>query len=95
MQHLRLRHAGLDSPVEVRLTQNSEGRWISFGDYAENPDVGVADNPRQAIQNALAELGEPFASEMARSADLSSEPGDLVPARPSCQRVTKVPSNPS
>jgi hypothetical protein len=37
---------------------------------ADEPALGVGDDPREALRVALAALGEPYASEMAASARL-------------------------
>ena len=37
---------------------------------ADEPDIGTGDDPREALRAALAALGEPFASELARDAEL-------------------------
>jgi len=38
---------------------------------ADEPDIGTGSDPREALRAALAALGEPYATEMAPSADLS------------------------
>jgi hypothetical protein len=37
---------------------------------ADEPDIGVGDDPREALRAALAALGEPWAAEMAARAEL-------------------------
>ena len=37
---------------------------------ADEPDIGTGTDPREAVRALLAALGEPFASELAASAEL-------------------------
>ena len=37
---------------------------------ADEPDIGTGTDPREALRAALAALGEPYASELARDAEL-------------------------
>jgi hypothetical protein len=37
---------------------------------ADEPDIGVGDDPRSALHAALEALGEPYATEMAASVEL-------------------------
>ena len=66
---LRLRHPDLAFHVDVTLTEH-EGRWLAVAMLADEPDIGTGDDPREALRAALAALGEPFASELARDAEL-------------------------
>ena len=52
-----------------------DGRWLAIADLADEPDVGTSHDPREAIAAALAALGEPYASEMARDAELGDASG--------------------
>jgi hypothetical protein len=61
---LRLRHPNLDFHVDVTLTEK-DGRWLAVATLADEPDIGTGD-AREALRAALAALGEPYASEMAR-----------------------------
>ena len=74
---MRLTHLDLDFYVDVRLTR-FEGRWLATADLAEDrPDVGSGDTPREAVRSVLRALGEPYATEMAESAELmKSGPSD-------------------
>lgn len=73
-RRLRLTHRGLDFWVDVRLSE-FDGRWLAVADLADEPDVGTCSDPRAAIAGVLAALGEPFASEMARAAELEEAVG--------------------
>ncbi len=42
-----------------------DGRWLAVADLADEPDIGTGMTAREAVEAALAALGEPFASEMA------------------------------
>ena len=66
---LRLRHPDLVFHVDVTLTEH-EGRWLAVAMLADEPDIGTGTDPREALRAALAALGEPFASELARDAEL-------------------------
>ena len=69
MLHLRLAHPELDFWADVRLRE-FDGKWLVVADLADEPDVGTGLEPRTAIRGALAALREPYASEMAESAEL-------------------------
>ena len=66
---LRLRHPDLVFYVDVTLTEH-EGRWLAVVMLADEPDIGTGTDPCEALQAALAALGEPFASELARDVEL-------------------------
>jgi hypothetical protein len=69
VQHLRLTHQDLDFWVDVTVHER-DGRFMATADLAEDSrDVGVGDTPRDAVRAALAALGEPYATEMAESAE--------------------------
>lgn len=73
-QHLRLWHPKLDFWVDVRV-RRFEGRWLAAADLAEDrPDVGSGDTVEAAVRAALRSLGEPYASDMAESADPPNRP---------------------
>ena len=57
------------SSSTVTLTEK-DGRWLALAMLADEPDIGVSDEPREALRAALAALGEPWASEMAARAEL-------------------------
>ena len=63
---LRLRHPDLVFHIDVTLTEH-EGRWLATAMLADEPDIGTGDDPREALRAALAALGEPFASELAKT----------------------------
>jgi hypothetical protein len=69
VHRLRLRHPELHSYVDVTLTEH-EGRWLATAMLVDEPDVGTGVDPREALRAALAARGEPYASEMARDAEL-------------------------
>jgi len=46
-------------------------QFSGTNDLADEPDVGTGIEPREALRAALAALGEPYATEMAESAELS------------------------
>ena len=71
VRRLRLRHPDLAFHVDVTLTEH-EGRWLATAMLADEPDIGTGSDPREALRAALAALGEPFASELARDAELPS-----------------------
>ena len=71
-QQLRLTHPGLYFYVDVKLRAHPEGKWLAVADFAGEPDVGTGHEPREALRGALAALGEPIASEMARDAELEA-----------------------
>ena len=66
---MRLRHPGLSFYVDVTLTEK-DGRWLAVAMLADEPDIGTGSDPREALRAALAALGEPYASELARDAEL-------------------------
>ena len=68
---LRPRHPDLAFHVDVPLT-GRDGRWLAVAMLADEPDIGVADDPREALREALAALGEPWESEMARDAEMQA-----------------------
>ena len=49
-----------------------EGRWLATTMLADEPDIGTGDDLREALRVALAALGEPYASEKAASAELTT-----------------------
>jgi hypothetical protein len=55
--------------IAVRLREFG-GRWLAGADIAGEPDIGIGMQPREAIRDALASLGEPYASELAERARL-------------------------
>ena len=67
--HLRLRHPDLLFHIDATLTEH-HGRWLATAMLADEPDVGTGSEPREALRAALAALGEPYASELAASAQL-------------------------
>ena len=69
VRRLRLRHPDLAFHIDVTLTEH-EGRWLATAMLADEPDIGTGSDPREALRAALAALGEPFASELARDAEL-------------------------
>jgi hypothetical protein len=68
MMRMRLSHPGLGFYVDVALSQH-EGRWLAVATLACEPDVGTGHEPREALRAALEALVEPYATEMAGSAD--------------------------
>ena len=66
---LRLRHPDLAFHVDVTLTEK-DGRWMAVAMLADEPDIGVGDDSREALRAALAALGQPYATEMATAAEL-------------------------
>lgn len=70
----RLTHPGLDFWVDVELRRYDANRWVAVADFAQEPDVGTAFNPRDAVRNTLKALGEPYATEMAEAAELDGQP---------------------
>ena len=66
---LRLRQPDLAFHVDVTLTE-LEGRWLTTAMLADEPDIGTGAEPREALRAALAALGEPFATDLAASAEL-------------------------
>ncbi len=71
VRHLRLTHPDLDFYVDARLWQH-DGRWLAVADLADEPDIGTGTDPRKALRGALSALGEPYASDMARDAELEA-----------------------
>ena len=71
-EQLRLHHPGLDFYVDVKLREYPEGRWLAVADFADEPHVGTGHEPREALRGALGALGEPYAEEMARDAELEA-----------------------
>ena len=69
VHQLRLRHPELAFHVDVTLTEH-EGRWLAVVMLADEPDIGTGIDPREALRAALAALDEPYASELARDAEL-------------------------
>jgi hypothetical protein len=69
VMRMRLSHPGLGVRVDVALSEH-EGRWLAVATVASEPDVGTGYQPREALRAALEALGEPYATEMAGSADL-------------------------
>jgi hypothetical protein len=69
VHRLRLRHPELVFRIEVTLAEH-EGRWLATAMLADEPDIGTGTDPQEALHAALAYLGEPFASELAASAEL-------------------------
>jgi hypothetical protein len=67
--HLRLHHAIRMSYIDVTLTEH-RGRWLASAMLADEPDIGTGSDPREALRASLAALGEPYASEIADSAEL-------------------------
>jgi hypothetical protein len=57
------------SHVDVTLTEH-DGSWLAVAMLADEPDIGTGEDPREALRAAVAALGEPYASEMAASAEL-------------------------
>ena len=51
------------------MREYPDGKWLAVADFADEPDVGTDHDPREALRGALAALGEPYASEMARDAE--------------------------
>lgn len=72
MRRLRLTHPDLDFWVDLRLCE-FEGRWLAVADFADEPDVGVREDPKQAVEDALMALGARPARELTASADLDNE----------------------
>ena len=68
LHRLRLRHPELVFHIDVTLTEH-ESRWLATAMLADEPDIGTGSDPREALRAALAALGEPFASELARDAE--------------------------
>ena len=62
-------HPDLIFHVDVTLTEH-QARWLAVAMLADEPDVGTGADPREALRAALAALGEPYASELAASAEL-------------------------
>ena len=53
-----------------------DGRYMATADLGEDSrDVGAGDTPEEAVKEALRSLGEPYASEMANSADSTGAAG--------------------
>jgi hypothetical protein len=69
VRRLRLRHPDLVFHVNVTLTEH-EGRWLATALRADEPDIGTGSDPRKALRAALKALGEPYAADMATSAEL-------------------------
>ena len=44
-----------------------DGRWLAVADFMGEPDIGTGHEPSEAVRNALAAVGEPYATEMAAS----------------------------
>ena len=72
MHHVRLTHPDFEFWVDVRLRE-FEGRWLAVAELASEPDIGVGDNPKQAVTEALMALGPRPAGELAASAELSDD----------------------
>jgi hypothetical protein len=71
----RLTHPRLDFWVDVTVHER-DGRYMATADLGEDSrDVGVGDTPQEAVKEALRSLGEPYASEMANSADSTGAAG--------------------
>ncbi len=69
-QHFRLSHPELDFWIDVRLRE-FEGKWLAVADLASEPDIGMSEDPREALRDALASLGARLADELAEGADLT------------------------
>jgi hypothetical protein len=71
---LRLTHPSLDFWVHVTLHER-DGRYMATADLGEDSrDVGVGDTAQEALRAALRSLREPYATEMAESAELDWQP---------------------
>ena len=60
---LRFTHPDLDSWIDVRL-RDFDDRWLAVADLADKPGVGVRETAEEALQGALASLGERMAREL-------------------------------
>lgn len=65
--NLRVTHPDFDFWVDVRL-RDWDGKWLAVADLAGEPAMGTGAEPREALRAALTALGEPYATEIARSA---------------------------
>jgi hypothetical protein len=66
---LRLRHPELAFFIDVTLTEKDH-RSLAVAMLADGPDIGTGSDPRKALRAALKALGEPYAADMASSAEL-------------------------
>lgn len=69
VHYLRLTHPELDFWVDVRLHE-FDGRWLAVADLAGEPDLGMAQEPREALRHALTSLGTRLSRELAASAQV-------------------------
>ena len=68
VRRLLLSHPQLDVWARVEITKDDDGRYEATATIDEEPlGEGVGDTLEEAVASALEGLGEPFASEMARS----------------------------
>lgn len=74
MKSLRLTHPAIDLWIDVRLRE-FDGRWLAVADLADEPDVGISEDPWEAVRDALLALGPRLANELAASTDLPSGRG--------------------
>lgn len=71
MRTTRLCHHELDFWIDVRLRE-FDGRWLAVAVLADEPDVGVGEDPRSALRQALEALGPRLADELANGASLGT-----------------------
>jgi hypothetical protein len=91
VHRIRLRHADLAFHIDVMLTEK-DGRWLATAMLADEPDIGVGDEPREALRMAaLAALGEPWASELAVRARLPMSGGPAASLTPSSRDGSDEP----
>lgn len=64
---LRLAAPEIDFWVDVRLRSWGD-RWLAVADIAGDPEIGVGTNVRQALEGALAPLGQRTAQALLRHA---------------------------
>lgn len=57
----RLRSRSLDFWVDVRL-RSFQGRWLAVADISGDGEIGVGQEPYEALANALAPLGKEAAA---------------------------------
>ena len=73
----RLHASGLDFSVDVRLRSWGE-RWIAVADIGGEPEIGLGRTARQALEGALATLGQRVANAFLNDASLLGASAEVI-----------------